>query len=180
MREARLIFARDGFNGAHLAELAGAAKVTTGAIYHHFHGKKGLFQAVAESVEQEILAGVRSAAIAASGAGPWGQLLAGIDATMIISAEPDVQRIVYVDAPTVLGPAAWREIEMRYAFGTMNRAFANLVGAGIVTSATPDMLAAIVLGALIEAAAAVARADDKPTALGEARETMRRVLEALR
>jgi AcrR family transcriptional regulator len=180
VREARAIFGRDGFGGAHLSGLAAAAGVTTGAIYHHFRDKKGLFQAVAESVEEDILAAVRAAAIAVAEQDPWEQLLAGVDATLVISAEPDVQRIIYVDAATVLGPTAWREIEMRYGFGSMLRAFAKLADAGIVRAASPEMLSAIVLGALIEAAKAVARAEDKRAALAEARATMRRIVESVR
>ena len=43
---------------------------------------------------------------AATKSGNWEQLLAAVDATLEICAEPDVQRIIFIDAPTVIGPAA--------------------------------------------------------------------------
>ena len=54
VRAARNQFARKGFENASLQEIATAARVTTGAIYHHFEDKKGLFIAVAEQIEQEL------------------------------------------------------------------------------------------------------------------------------
>src|SRR5579864_4630548 len=64
---ARRQFARKGFGGTDLADIARDARLTTGAIYHHFKNKLALFQAVAEGLEGEILA----AATSAPAADPW-------------------------------------------------------------------------------------------------------------
>ena len=176
--KARKVFARRGFADAGLAEIVRAAKVTTGAVYHHFGGKKGLFLAVAETVEGDILKGVMLAAATKSGS--WEQLLAAVDATLEICAEPDVQRIIFLDAPTVIGPAAWREIELKYAFGGMLQALRGLMEEGVIQSGSADVLASILLGALIEAARAVARARDKHAAMIDARATVARLFASLR
>ena len=176
--KARKVFARKGFADAGLAEIVTAAKVTTGAVYHHFGDKKGLFLAVAESVERDILKGVLLAAATKSGS--WEQLLAAVDATLEICSEPDVQRIIFIDAPTVIGPAAWREIELKYAFGGMLQALRGLVDEGVIRSGSTDVLASILLGALIEAARAVARAGDKDAAMVDARATVARLFASLR
>ena len=176
--KARGVFANKGFADAGLSEIVAAAGVTTGAVYHHFGDKKGLFLAVAETVEGDILKGVMLAAARKSGS--WEQLLAAVDATLEICAEPGVQRIIFIDAPTVIGPAAWREIELKYAFGGMVRALRGLIDEGVIRSGSADMLASILLGALIEAARAVARARDKHAAMVDARATMARLFASLR
>lgn len=178
IQAARKVFAAKGYADTGLAEIVAAAGVTTGAIYHHFRDKKGLFLAVAEAVEGDILLGVGRAA--AGHADSWGQLLAGVDAMLEICAEADVQRIVFIDAPTVIEPAAWREVELKYAFGAMRAALHGLLMAGVIRSGSADVLASIMLGALIESARAVARADDKAAALREARDTVRALFTSLR
>ena len=176
--KARKVFAKKGFADAGLSEIVTAAKVTTGAVYHHFGDKRGLFLAVAETVEGDILKGVMLAAATKSGS--WEQLLAAVDATLEICAEPDVQRIIFIDAPTVVGPDAWREIELKYAFGGMLQALRGLMDEGVIRSGSADVLASILLGALIEAARAVARARDKPAAMIDARATVARLFASLR
>lgn len=176
--KARKVFAKNGFADAGLSEIVTAAGVTTGAVYHHFGDKKGLFLAVAETVEGDILKSVMLAAATKSGS--WEQLLAAVDATLEICAEPDVQRIIFIDAPTVIGPAAWREIELKYAFGGMLQALRGLIDEGVVRSGSADVLASILLGALIEAARAVARARDKHAAMVDARATVAQLFASLR
>ena len=178
IEKARKVFAEKGFADAWLAEIVTAARVTTGAVYHHFGDKKRLFLAVAEAVEADILKGVVLAA--ASKSEPWDQFLAAIDATLEICAAPDVQRIVFIDAPTVIGPAAWREVELRYAFGGMRASLQGLMDSGVILAGSADVLASIMLGALIEAARAVARADDKAAAMADARSTMVQLFASLR
>jgi AcrR family transcriptional regulator len=178
IRRARAVFGAKGFDAASLAEIVATAEVTTGAIYHHFGDKKGLFLAVAESVEEEIMAGTGEAAAAQTE--PWDKLAAGVDAMLEICAAPDVLRIVFIDAATVIGPAAWREIELKYAFGTMHRALDRLMALGIVRAGSSDLLASILLGALVEAARGIARAQDKDAAIREARATVSQLLLSLR
>lgn len=175
---ARDVFATKGYSDALLADIVAKAKVTTGAVYHHFGDKKGLFRAVAEGVEAEILLGVATAA--ATQSDPWRQLMAAVEATLEICGEPGIQRIIFIDAPTVIGPAAWREIELKYAFGGMRAALHGLIANGVIRAGSADLLASILLGALIEAARAVAMAQDKPAAAAEARTTVTRLFESLR
>ena len=121
---ARKHFARHGYSRAEVGHIARDARVTTGAIYHHFSSKKGLFQAVAEQLESEILA----AAAAVEEVDPWQRLRAGFEKLIDICASADVQRITFVEAPQVIGPDAWRKIELRYAFGAMRGVLGALRG----------------------------------------------------
>jgi len=63
---ARKQFAHVGYSRAEIGQIAAQARVTTGAVYHHFGSKKGLFLAVAERLEAEILASARKARIPGS------------------------------------------------------------------------------------------------------------------
>lgn len=178
LRAAGRLFARHGYAGTSLDAIVRAAKVTTGAVYHHFGDKKALFQAVAEGVEREILERIALASRAESD--PWARLLAGVSAMLGICAEPHIQRIAFIDAPNVIGAREWREIELRFAFGVLRQVLDGLQRAAVIRAGSVDILAPILLGATIEAATAAARADDKAAALAEARGTILRFLEALR
>ncbi len=164
---ARPVFARDGFAKAALSEIVSAAGVTTGAIYHHFGDKQGLFIAVAESVEQEILYEVRKAATRANS--NWDVLEASLIRSVEICAHPDIQRIVFRDAPTVVGMREWREIEIKYSFGLLKELLQNLISENQLKSKNIDLLAQVYLGALIEAAHVVASSKAKKQTLAEAK-----------
>jgi len=175
---AREVFARDGFAAAGLSEIVSKANVTTGAVYHHFGDKKGLFIAVAEHLEQVILDEV-SASMSPSDA-PWDSFEAGAIGALEICARPDIQRIVFRDAPAVVGLAEWREIEIKYAFGLMGQTISLLSGAGLLDTENSDLTAQILLGAIIEAAHAVALSDDPDAALSQSKTTIRKLLQAFK
>jgi len=81
-----------------VAEVAGRAGVTKGALYHHFGSKQGLFRALLQQVHQEV-----GDKVAAADLNPWNQLVAGCATFLKASTEPQVQQIMLIDAPSVLG-----------------------------------------------------------------------------
>ena len=46
------LFTAQGYAGTSLDEIVGGARVTKGALYHHFSGKQALFESVFEKVEE--------------------------------------------------------------------------------------------------------------------------------
>ena len=54
VRESRRLFASLGYGSVGLAQIVAAAGVTKGALYHHFSGKRELFEAVFERVKREL------------------------------------------------------------------------------------------------------------------------------
>jgi AcrR family transcriptional regulator len=158
MAVARRHFARDGYSDAEIAAIATDARVTTGAIYHHFGSKKGLFTAVAEDLEQEIL---RTAA-SVRHEDPWQRLRLGFEKLIDLCAAPAVQRITFIEAPQVVGPEAWRKIELQYAFGTLRNLLASLREAGRIKPYPLDLIARMLLALLHEASAEVARSRHDP------------------
>ena len=145
---ARNLFGERGYSQVGLDAVARAAGVTTGAVYHHFKGKKDLFQAAAESVEADVLAtsrGDETEMLSALRNGFWRAVL--------YCANPGVQRIIFVEAPQVIGPEAWREIELRYAFGAMYATLTALAKKGALKAQPADLACRTLLGLLREASA---------------------------
>ena len=111
-RAARKLFAKRGYADVGTEEIVRRAGVTRGALYHHFSGKEDLFRAVAEQVEEEMTR--KSAEAALAHQDPWEQQRAASEAFLDACLDPAVQRIILLDAPSVLGPKAWREIAAKY------------------------------------------------------------------
>jgi AcrR family transcriptional regulator len=155
---AKKIFARDGYADAPLDAIVKSARVTTGAIYHHFGDKKGLFRAVAEDLEAELLQKI--AAAAAPEKDPWRRLMTAMRAMLELSLAPEMRQILFRDAPNVIGAAQWHEIEKRYALGAMIATLDDLARAGVIRVDNPQLLAGLLLGAFREAAHGIAASED--------------------
>ncbi len=178
LREARRLFAAHGFAGAGIEEIARRARVTPGALYHHFASKRELFEAVAEQVEQELMD--RAVEAAAGQPDPWKMLEAGIKVMLDACAAPDVHRIIFRDAPNVLGPARWRAIEERYAFGQLRGLLAVLIEQGEIAPGPVELYARVLLAVLSEVAENIASAEDPAAARDQGRVLVSRLLGALR
>lgn len=150
---ARRHFARRGYNETDIINIARDARLTTGAIYHHFKNKLALFQAVAEELESEILAASSSPVVG----DPWEAMHAAFERLIDLCARPDVQRIIFIEAPQVIGPATWREIEMRYAFGVMRATLDSLRAANRIKPYSTEYIACTLLALLRESSAEMAR-----------------------
>ncbi len=174
----RALFAERGFAAVSTEELVRAAGVTRGALYHHFDGKQGLFLAVVHAIEQELVAALGP--VMAGVADPWDGLLRGFDAWLDACLRPDVQRIVLLEAPAVLGYDEWRAVEEQYGLGTLRGALTAAIDAGVLAPAPVETLARLLLGAMAEAGLVVARADDVAAARDEVGALLRRVLDGLR
>src|SRR2546421_10255411 len=99
---ARELFAERGYAAVGTEEIVRAAGVTRGALYHHFAGKRELFEAVHEDDERQLVERIAASAISTS-ADPLQALHAGAQAFLDACEDPAVQRIALVDAPSVLG-----------------------------------------------------------------------------
>lgn len=171
---ARELFGAEGYAAVSLEAVARRARVTTGAVYHHFAGKKALFQATAEAMEQGLL----DAARAYREPDPWLRLRSGFPRLIERCADPAIQRVLFVEAPQVIGPEAWREIELRYAYGAMREGLAALIGAGRIRPYPADLVARLLLGLLREASAEIA-ADGSDAARARVGDLVDRVFGAL-
>lgn len=174
----RELFARRGYAGVSAEEVAAAAGVTTGAVYHQFGSKRGLFLAVFEAVEQYVTE--RAAAAAGAARDPWAGFEAAALAFLDAAAEPDVRQVLLIDGRAVLGWDEWHAIMARYGLGMTRAAVSGLIEAGLLRQSPPAPLATLLFGALNEAALAVATARDPAQARDDMALALRGLFEALR
>lgn len=176
---ARALFAADGYAGAPREDIVARAGVTRGALQHHFGDKAGLFRAVYEDVEQEVVAAVATAAMAAGG-DPVEELRAGCRAYLDAVLDPAVQRICAIDGPAVLAAEVRQEITDRYALGLVRHAVEAAVNNGDMMPAPVEPLARVLLAGVTAAAEYVATSADPASAREEAGRTVELILEQLR
>lgn len=146
---ARELFAIDGYHATPADEVVRRAKVTSGALYHHFADKRGLFRAVFDVVERALAERVRTAA--AAGHSPSDRLQLGVAEYLRACSEPQVRQIVLVDGPGVLGWEEWRKTDARHHLRPLAAALASAMRAGLVERRPALPLARVLLGALTEA-----------------------------
>jgi AcrR family transcriptional regulator len=157
---ARKLFARKGFGAVSTESIVAAAGVTRGALYHQFDDKAALFEAVYTQVEQELVAHVAARIVAA---GPGDQLQAmrvGARLFLDLVSAPDVQQIVLIDAPAVLGWEQWRAVGIKYGLGIIEAMLAQAIADGVIPDQPLRPTAHVLLAALDEAALYIARATD--------------------
>jgi AcrR family transcriptional regulator len=179
VRAARPLFAEHGFAGVGTEAIVKAAGVTRGAMYHHFADKAELFDAVFEAVEIDVMAHIATATAGSTENDPIDVMRLGADAWLDACADPEVQRIVLIDAPAVLGWERWREVGMRYSLGLVEALLTVAIGIGRIPPQPVTPLAHVFIGAVDEAALYVARADDQPRAREEMRAVIGRLVAAL-
>jgi AcrR family transcriptional regulator len=176
---ARRLFAEHGYAAVGTERIASEAGVTRGALYHQFADKVELFAAVMETVEVELLVRLGHTLETVDSSDPRAVLVAGADAWLDASIEPEVQRIVLLDGPAVLGWERWREIGLRYALGMVTSVLAEAMRAGSIPEQPVEPLAHALVGALDEAALYVARADDPATARAQMGAVVHRLVEGV-
>lgn len=175
---ARSLFAERGYAGVGTEEIVRAAGVTRGALYHQFRDKTDLFDATVQTVEAELTERI-AAQVMATTAGPVQALKVGARAFLDAFAEPDVERILLLDAPGVLGWLRWREIGQEHGLGVITAALAAAMTAEAPTTRSVPPLAHILLGALNEAALMVAHADDPEAMRTELTQALEHLVEGL-
>ena len=173
------LFADRGFAAVGTEEIVRATGVTRGALYHHFTGKRELFQAVYEQVERQLVERIATSAMSSAG-DPLQALNAGAEAFLDACEDPAVQRIALVDAPSVLGWERWRAIGLQYGFGLVQGTVQAAMDAGLIDRQPVRPLAHLLLGAIDEGAMLVARADDGGETRRQVGASIARFLDALR
>lgn len=179
---ARRLFAERGYADVPADEIVAAAGLTRGALRHHFGDKAGLFRAVFEQVEQEMMARIVAALTRPPDTGwtSWAALTDGLAAFLDACEEPEVIQIALTDAATVLGWSTWRAISADYGLGLVAAALRQAMDTGVLVRQPVDVLARLLLSAAIEAALLIAQADDPPAARATAEKALHSLLAGLR
>jgi AcrR family transcriptional regulator len=152
------LFGRDGFAATSVEDLAREARVTTGALYHHFATKTMLFEAVFEQAHAELMAATEQAV---AGATSGTEILSiGIDVFLDAVLQPDMQQIMIIDAPAVLGLARFTELDERHAVVNIVAVLELATQAGELRVEDPETVARLLLGALTRGGMLIANSAD--------------------
>ncbi|WP_284645387.1 TetR/AcrR family transcriptional regulator [Paenibacillus silviterrae] len=160
----RAHFTRLGFADTSLEEIAREAKLTRGALYHHFGSKKKLFVAVLQQIQQEIAADIENEA--SQSEDPWAQLLLGCRAFIASAVQSNNKRPLLIDGPAVLGWEEWRTLDQLHSMKLLQEQLASMQH--FFPSLSIEALTHSLSGALNEAALWTAHQSDIPKAQAEA------------
>jgi AcrR family transcriptional regulator len=172
------IFGERGFAATTMDDIAAAARVAKGAVYHHFSTKEALFEAVFEQVSLELIGDLDRISRAEKDA--LAAMAAGTQAYFAACSKGATGQIILRDGPAVLGWERWREIDAKHFGGKFPLALNAAMDAGLIARQPIEPLARLLLGAVTEAAVACASGGDIGKVGAEYARAFRSLLDALR
>ena len=176
IRAARKAFAVKGYAAASMDDLTAEAGLTRGALYHNFGDKKGLLRAVVDQIDAEMLARMR--AVQDKAETPWSGFLDEGVAYIEMALEPEIQRIMLLDGPAVLGdPSQWPN--QTACLRTTTQTIQALIDAGTIKPVDAEAAARLINGAALNAALWIAAADDPRAVLTKAVHVFRQLVAGL-
>jgi AcrR family transcriptional regulator len=178
LKTARQLFGDRGFENTTIDDIAIAAGVAKGAIYHHFKTKEALFEAVFTQVSLELATDIARAARTEKDV--LLAMAAGTQLYFAACAKKPIGQIILRDGPAVLGWDRWRKIDMEHFGGQIPHALSAAMEAGLVAKQPVEPLARLLLGAMTEAAVACAGRTDIAKAGAEYGRAFKFLLEMLR
>jgi AcrR family transcriptional regulator len=144
-------FAEQGFTATSITQIAAAARVTKGAVYHHFSHKHILFEAVMHEYYEAAQQAIYDA-IAKHPDDIWEGAMAALEATLDVCADPVAGRLIYLEGPTGLGWQSWRESERRYTHHNVRQLLQGSIEAGIFPDDIPtDAMTQLISGMITHA-----------------------------
>jgi AcrR family transcriptional regulator len=171
------LFTEHGYEGTSIEAVLSAAGVSRGALYHHFAGKEALFEAVLTAVSERVT--VELTAVIGDCTDPVDALRTAATAWIGLAADPVVQRIVLVDAPSVLGWDRWRAMDDGQTLGTLRAMLQAVSDSGRLPTELVVPFSHMLLAALDELVLVVARAPDSTAAVAEGRMAVEAFIERL-
>ena len=174
---ARWSFGKKGYAQTSVDEIAAAARVTKGAVYHHFADKEALFRAVHSEVEAEAQA--RAAAARDPKQSPIDQIVAVVNAYLDVALDEEIRRITLIDGPALLGLEPDGPADQQAGHVDLRLFIATAIARGQIVDLDPDLLAYLIGGLALQGGLLIARAGDPDAtraALGRALEVMLRGL----
>jgi AcrR family transcriptional regulator len=175
---ARQLFAVHGYAETGTEDIVTAAGVgTRGALYHHFADKRELFKAVFEAIQDDLVA---QSPEEQPGPATLDSLRAGLHGYLEAAAQhPEIQQIILIDGPAVLGWEQWRALEERYGLGAIRAQLEQAMANRSIRNTPLDPLAHLLLAVVNESALYVANAADPKQARTRARTALDRLLDGL-
>jgi AcrR family transcriptional regulator len=171
------LFAEHGYEGTSIEAVLSAAGVSRGALYHHFAGKEALFEAVVSAVSDQVMVELTQAVRGC--VDPLDAMRTAAIAWIGLAADPVIQRVVLVDAPSVLGWDRWRAMDDGRTLGTMRAMLQAISDSGRLPAELVGPFSHMILAALDEIVLVIARAPDSTAAVAEGRMAVQALLDRL-
>ena len=164
VKAAETLFTAGGYAATSLDAIVADAKVTKGALYHHYSGKQALFEAVFADVEERAAREIEKAVKGVQD--PWEKALEGLRAFLAVVREPTYRRVVVQEGPAVLGYERFREQEERSTFAIVLNMVRDVLTAGTweLDEEMLETFSRIFFGALSSAGEAVSDSEDPAAA----------------
>jgi len=172
------LFTQQGYAGTSLDAIVAGAKVTKGALYHHFSGKQALFEAVFEKVEADASKSIGKAIRTTRD--PWEKAVLGLRQFLEIVQQPAYSRVVIQEGPVVLGYERYREQEERSTFGIVQEIVSSVLRSYDLEPSMVETFSRVFFGAMSAAGAAVSSAEDTKRASAEVEAAIAFILSGLR
>lgn len=177
IQAARLAFSEKGYAAVSMDDITASVGLTRGALYHSFGDKKGLLQAVVDQIDTEMAS--RAHALAVEAESLWDGLIAEGVAYVKMALNPEVQRIVLLDGPAVLGdPSRWPSQDncLQMTIRTLEK----LIEEGTVKPVNAEAAARLLNGAALNAALWIAASDNPEDVVDKAIEAFLWMVNGLR
>jgi AcrR family transcriptional regulator len=178
LKIARRMFSKQGYGDTSMEEIVQKAHVTRGALYHHFSGKKGLFLRVFEDALTDVVKRVEKPQ--GENLDTWEELLLSTHAYLKACIDPELQQIILIDAPAILGWDVWRRVDEEKSLHILKGLLTKLMDEEVIESMPVDALAHIISGAVNESVLWIAQSQDPEQALEEVWSTMKSMMNCLR
>ena len=172
---ARRLFSSQGFSGTSIDQIAQAARVTKGAVYHHFKSKTDVFRAVYELLSKELEAQLRAQVQAAP---PDARMSSAIDLLLLGADSEEVRTVLFRDGPAVLGGEC-RAIDQRHYLGLAEQTLLELQSQGVIRPVDTRVFARLLLAALVEGSIMLGNADHVETTRAALRAALEHMLAGL-
>jgi AcrR family transcriptional regulator len=174
------LFTEQGYAATSLDQVVAGARVTKGALYHHFSGKQAVFEAVFEKVETDSSARIRKALKGSRD--PWEKALIGLRAFLEIVQDPAYQRVVIQEGPAILGYERFREQEERSSYGLVQEIVRNVLSDSPynLTDEMLETFSRIFFGAMSAAGESVSSSPDPRLAVAQVETAIAFILTGLR
>ena len=172
------LFTAQGYAGTSLDEIVAGARVTKGALYHHFSGKQALFEAVFVRVEDDASASISRAVRGTKD--PWEKATAGLRAFLDVLQQPAYRRLVIQEGPAVLGYEKYREQEERSTYGIVQDIVSSVLASYELEKSMVETFSRVFFGAMSAAGSAVSSAEDTQQASAEVEAAIAFILAGLR
>ena len=177
VRVATRLFTTHGYEGTSIEAVLQETGASRGSLYHHFPGKEALFFAVLEDLEVRVIAEMTAGV--AELTDPVEALRTACLAWIRLAGDPEVQQIVLIDAPAVLGWQRFRELDEQSVLGLFRAALEAAAEAGRIEARHVDVFSHLVLASVNEAAMLVARSPDPAATMPGAQDAFEEFLRRL-